>query len=51
MARRRKHRRNSSTPQWLPWAIVASGVVTLFFWKKANPGASLNPAPPPPPPV
>lgn len=29
----------------LPWMIVASGLVSLFFWKKANPGKSLNPFP------
>ncbi len=27
----------------LIWAIVASGLVSAFLWKKANPGKSLNP--------
>jgi hypothetical protein len=35
----------------LAWAIVASGLSAVFFWKKANPGKSLNPtkadSPPP----
>ncbi len=32
-------------------AIVVSGLVSIFLWKKANPGASLNPTPPSPPPA
>lgn len=28
---------------WLKWAIVASGLTAAYFWKKANPGKSLNP--------
>jgi len=43
--RRRKHRKNSSTPTWLVPAIVVSGLVSLWLWKKANPTASLNPMP------
>ncbi len=43
--RRRKHRKNSSTPKWLPYAIVGSGLLSLWLWKQANPGASLNPTP------
>lgn len=42
--KRRKHRRNSSkTPTWLVPAIVVSGLVSIWLWKKANPGQSLNP--------
>jgi len=44
--RHRKHRKNSSTPKWLVPAIVVSGLVSIFLWKKANPGVSLNPMPP-----
>lgn len=51
-SRRRKHRRNSSkTPSWLVPAIVVSGLVSLYFWKQANPGQSLNPTPTGPAPV
>lgn len=38
------YKKNSSgTPTWLVPAIVVSGIVSIFLWKKANPGASLNP--------
>ena len=30
---------------WLFWGIVASGLSAAYFWKKANPGQSLNPMP------
>jgi len=43
--RRRKHRKNSPTPKWLVPAIIVSGLVSLFLWKKANPTSSLNPTP------
>ena len=29
----------------LIWAIVASGLVSVFLWKKANPGKNINPLP------
>ncbi len=51
MAKRKRHRKNSSTPKWLVPAMVVSGLVSLFLWKKANPTASLNPMPPSPAPV
>lgn len=44
--KKRKHRRNASqTPPWLVPAIVVSGLVSIYFWKQANPGKSLNPTP------
>lgn len=44
--KRRRHRKNSSkTPTWLVPAIIASGILSLWLYKKANPGASLNPTP------
>lgn len=44
--KRRKHRKNSSkTPAWIIPAIVVSGIASLWLWKKANPGASINPMP------
>jgi hypothetical protein len=49
--RRRKHRKNSSTPSWVVPAIVVSGLVSVWLWKQANPGVSLNPTPPSPPPA
>lgn len=30
-------------PAWLVWALLISGGSAVFFWKKANPGKSLNP--------
>jgi hypothetical protein len=45
--RRKQHRKNSHVPSWLGPAIVVSGIASLWLWKKANPGASLNPFPPP----
>lgn len=27
------------------YLIIASGLTSLFLWKKANPGKSLNPMP------
>jgi hypothetical protein len=51
MAKRRKHRKNSSTPRWVVPAIVVSGLVSVWLWKQANPGASLNPMPTTPPPA
>jgi hypothetical protein len=33
---------------WLGWGIVISGLSAVYFWKKANPGKSLNPMPPSP---
>lgn len=47
MARkRRRQRKNSSkTPSWLMPAIVVSGLVSLWLWKQANPGKTLNPTP------
>lgn len=50
-AKRRRHRKNSSVPRWLPYAIVGTGLVSIWLWKKANPTASLNPMPPSPAPV
>lgn len=42
--RSRRHRRNSSkTPSWLVPTIVVSGLVSIWLWKQANPGASINP--------
>ncbi len=35
----------SKTPKWLVPAIVVSGLVSLWLFKQANPGASLNPTP------
>lgn len=51
MARRRRHRKNSSVPTWVVPAIVVSSLVSLYLWKKANPTSSLNPMPPSPAPV
>lgn len=31
---------------WLIWSLVISGGSALYWWKKANPGKSLNPMPP-----
>lgn len=28
------------------YLIIASGLTSLFLWKKANPGKSINPMPP-----
>lgn len=30
-------------PVWFVWALVGSGLSAAYFWKKANPGKSLNP--------
>ncbi len=49
--RRRKHRKNSSSPKWLVPAMVVSGLVSIWLYKKANPTASINPMPPSPPPA
>jgi len=43
--RKRKHRKNASMPTWLVPAIVVSGLVSLWLFKQANPGVSLNPTP------
>lgn len=52
MARkRRKYRKNKQAVPWLVYGIVASGLLSLWLWKKANPGKSLNPFPPSPTPV
>ena len=44
-SRSRRHRRNSSKPMptWFWPALVGSGLVSIWLWKKANPGQSLNP--------
>jgi hypothetical protein len=36
-------------PVWLFWGLLISGTSALYFWKKANPGASLNPTASPAP--
>jgi hypothetical protein len=41
--RRRRHRKNGSTPSWLVPAIIVSGLVSIWLWKQANPTSSLNP--------
>lgn len=38
-------------PAWLIYGLLLSGGSAIYFWKKANPGKSLNPMPPSPPPV
>ncbi len=50
MARKRKHRRSRKhhrngkpMPTWFWPALVGSGLVSVWLWKKANPTASLNP--------
>jgi len=49
--KRRRHRKNSSTPNWLVPAIIVSGLVSVWLYKKANPGVSLNPTPTSPAPA
>jgi hypothetical protein len=49
--KRRRHRKNGSLPTWFPYALVASGLLSLYLWKKANPGQTLNPTAPGPAPV
>ncbi len=50
--KRRRHRKNSSgMPTWFPYALVGSGLAAIYFWKKANPGQTLNPTPTTQPPV
>jgi len=52
MAKRRRHRKNSSSmPTWFWPVFVVSGLASIYLWKKANPTASLNPMPPSPAPV
>lgn len=56
MARRsrRRHRKNKRTRPSVPWliyGIAASGLLSLWLWKQANPGKSLNPFPTSPTPV
>ena len=41
--RSRKHRRNGGMPMWFWPALVTSGLVSVWLWKQANPGQSLNP--------
>ena len=33
-------------PAWLLWGILISGGSAVYWWKKANPGKSLNPTEP-----
>ena len=51
MARKRHRKNKRSGPPWLVYGIVASGLLSLWLWKQANPGKSLNPMPLPPTPV